>query len=821
MTSWRLNFITSDESFNTSVPDSKEVGFMSIRAPKGNTSALYIPKASPNVIQAMVGESSPDWPDIQELIDYNGQFGCWVSAPPGSSTNYPSYFGGSYITNRGVFQFRNESFNTEKAVTFLVNSPITGEKAGLNVAANTALTEQLAGVDVGITANAIVISGIGADLAELITGVDLTYWTGSHSGTTYKLTLSNGQLMGAPTAIATPQQVGALSGTTLTITGTAGSGTWLYLDFNALVPTANYTTDDTLDEVSYKAALTTALLERLKWIVDIKPSTYMVVTQKSPTEIPTQITLSALGYDKWTIDTQMPAYKNLPVGAALTTLLIGGTHFVALNANNNPSYWAQGVYTLVGSVITDVTANYRTKYIKISGAGSTVGGIDTGISAADPPIIGTVYYVDITGVVAQTTTLKANPNYNQITFSVQETTPITGTVLNGGSFTGSLLPKGQNASGGNIFFPNILPDDATSLVQVFVLRPFDADVGADGFYTGLKLVDPLTSPSPVIYNIVGKRYTQNVVDTLISEGDLGGTLDDNFTPILTLGWNEFAKSNYDKVSVAMEVTGIEDLKPLLFNLRAGNRPLCSFLSARILQPSEYANDQTIVVSARLTGTGQIVNRMLRQDVNTGKTYFATLVGFAGVQYSKIIQDKLGAWAPMYQNISGGYGGQLAAVVIDQEYDLSITDSLGQQIEQTLDQIGLIPLILDPTNGVMLAGQKTTQDPTQLTDWSYFGHTMAFDKARRQIRDNVMFPQIGKPNNPYYQGVRQQQTNAILNQWTSGSSPAWQSATAIVGAVNTPAVMAARDFRLQVDVKVYVYSETVTLIFRNVAQTSSV
>jgi len=805
--SWRFNFITDDESFDVPVPDTNKKGFMVVRAPKGTTAGLYVPKNSPNVIKSMLGDTSADWKDIQELVDYNQQFGCWVSAPPGSSAAYPSLFGGSYLTSRGIFAFRTEPDKTN--LSYEVNAGIGTEQAGLSVAANTVLAAGLAGIDLNVSANEIVISGIGADLAKLLIGIDFIYWP---NGNKYVLSLVGTQLMGAPNATAIPQVVGSLVNGVLTITGTAGNGSWLNLDFNSLVATAPFTDVNlVLDENAYKIALTVALLTKLQWIVDVTKDTYLTIVQKSPTEIPTTVTVSAIGYDKWVYDYRLPAYVDLPTASVLTTLMIGGDTFVAFNPTGNPLYFATGVYKLVGAAIANVTSSFRTRYIKITSAGSTSAGPDAGVTAA---YLNNIFLVGMDLTVTKPATPKVNPAYNAITFNVKEVTT-NGTALNGGTFTGSLAIKGVDSYGQNIAFKNILPDNAVSFVEVIVSRTFDADLDANGWYTKTKIIDTFTNPAPVVYNIVGKRYVTSVASDLISQGILGSANDQRYTAALLDGWNEFAAPAYDVVAVAMEVTGVEDLKPALYALRFATRKLTTFISPRLISQAEFNDPASIIVSGRTTdgGASQLVNEFKRTDTSSGVTYWSSMIGFYGANLTAIIQDKMGAVAPMYAG-ANGYGGLIPADVIEEKWHFDNT------AQKTLNALGLIPVILDPVLGVVAVGQKTTRDPSNVSDWSFLGHSMAFDVVRREIRDGVMTPQLGLPNDPYYQGVRQTGTTSILNRRTSGTRPVWANAESIIGAVNTPDVMAQRDFRIKVRVKVYIFSETVTLDFTNEGQTTT-
>jgi hypothetical protein len=95
--------------------------------------------------------------------------------------------------------------------------------------------------------------------------------------------------------------------------------------------------------------------------------------------------------------------------------------------------------------------------------------------------------------------------------------------------------------------------------------------------------------------------------------------------------------------------------------------------------------------------------------------------------------------------------------------------------------------------------------------------MSFDLCKREIRDNVMRQQIGKPNSPYWQNLRKTQVDAILAKRTSGSMPIWAEATCDVAGVNTPQVLQQRKFAILTRVRVNVFSETIELTFVNEAQ----
>jgi hypothetical protein len=101
--------------------------------------------------------------------------------------------------------------------------------------------------------------------------------------------------------------------------------------------------------------------------------------------------------------------------------------------------------------------------------------------------------------------------------------------------------------------------------------------------------------------------------------------------------------------------------------------------------------------------------------------------------------------------------------------------------------------------------------------SYTDNVSTLASDAREIRDNVMRPQIGKLNNDYYQEMRQTQTETILDRRTSGSNPIWAAAECHIKDVNTVNVKAQRKFAIKVRVQVNVFSEIVELSFENTAQ----
>ena len=95
--------------------------------------------------------------------------------------------------------------------------------------------------------------------------------------------------------------------------------------------------------------------------------------------------------------------------------------------------------------------------------------------------------------------------------------------------------------------------------------------------------------------------------------------------------------------------------------------------------------------------------------------------------------------------------------------------------------------------------------------------MSFDLCKREIRDNVMKPQLMKRISPYYIEKRQNQVNRILAKRTTGDDPIWSYAHSDIAGANNEYTKAQRMFNIPGEVRVYPFSERVRLSFTNLSQ----
>jgi len=856
--SFRLIFLDIDSSFSINDESATIKGYMVVRSPKGTAEPMYFGPGNEGAIHSMIGIPDANHPDIAEAIAYNSEYGIYISAPAGSSEDYASYYGGAYLTTKGSFDFYKVSDKEE--LNFLTAIKLGSEKnkfITLATAPVTTLTDTADLMFPTVGEGVFAINGVSNAIMSNLDHLDFDYWgnnetTSAVSKGVKELTFS---ISGANCTINDGLvQIGAGV--------TQPDGTWnltfgkiqtefntgiIWLDFQDYGNWYKYLgIDKIVGEAAQQAVIltnktkifayvfsgtqfskdngvtytepVTGLKNRFNWVVNIEDISFSAINQKSPTEKETKVTISHIGYDKFYYDSAL-AY----LGTADQTKTVFNTgdannYVIFLDSTNLiPKTIMQYKGAKAGlPVFVDVTnTKFKSKYIRIRNSATA-----TSVSTLD----NTLWYVTSAGVFVQATPEsnnppKVNPLFNSISFSCSEEV-YPGTVTGGGTFTGSLSETGKDSYGSQIYFPMILPDSALSFVEVKVFPNVQLDTMAGmindfGFWTGTRIVDDFgPEVDSYIVQFSGKRYVQHLIEQNVANGMVGcPNGDETFFDVCNMGWMEAFNPKYDECSVFMEPTGIETLKEKLAALRATQK-LSTMISFKVITQADFLDTDSIAITARLTGTAQYVGEFLVKDPYTGKKYWCMPIGDVGVNLSRIMEKKLGGWAPMWQNISGGLGGQLGRSVLKQKWNFTDEDT------QVLDKKGLNPISFSADDGLMILSQKTTQDPTNLTDWSYLGHTMSFDLFKRDMRDNVMRPQIGKPINDYWMNIRQQNADAIMAKRLSGSQPIWSAGKIDIAGVNTDTTKAKRTFMIKATVKVSTFSEKISLTFENVAQTTN-
>ena len=885
--SWRLKFIDIDSSFTMTVADNPLIGYIVARAPKGNVRPTYFPQGNGKAIDALMGLGSSNWPDLLEAKSYNDEYPLYISAPPGTSSVYPSFLGGFYVTKNGLYKFHNVSdkqqledgvgmafkvgvdpgredqFNADFAdrkTRIIIQAPEFTQLEGENEFTDGQFTFKLAENAALILTKDRRLNVTDIDYRTMRNGLvspvgsTLTGW-GDNDGlwefAGQSAILTDFGHPASADVIPLERWIGTDNYEALVI----GSGTreapvpnmeaLMELFQNGFV-----TVDDEIFEISM------GLQNMIDLIVSIQEDTYCYFMQKSPTEIPTTVKLSMIGYDKYRYD-QVFAYapynvsaynssKRLVIqwsGAGNNEVMLDH-EFVALYDPASPAkvkFIGQLAEDDTGYFYEDVTNMFITQYFTMQVA--ITGQVNDALRHR-------FFFVDSDEIIqvlteeemiakygieegpgaykvglADGTAIPGNPLFNALTVSSAEEV-YAGTMTSGGEFTGSLDELGTDTFGSGIFFPEILSDDDMSFIEVRVLKKFGddpEDLDETGFWRHRRIVDPLDMDldgnkiNERSFNIEGSRYASLVMTMNLVQQRTGGIWRPEWTSIIRDGLIEARLPEYDDAYIFMEPTGQETFKTDLRNI-SQDQELAVVISPKILRPNNRgvitaAIAQKELVNGRISqrSNAQYAGEFEVRDPTTFKTYWRQPIGDIACNLVRIIERRYGGWAPAWYNIAGDLGGQLKGTVLRSRYQFE------DEATKILDDKGINPISFTSDDGLMILSQKTTQNPTFKSDWSFLGHSMSFQLCKREIRDNVMRPQIMKPINEYWMSMRQNQIENILSRRTGGSSPIWSYAGVNIHNQQTQVSRSQRNFVIKVDVRVNVFSESVTLIFETLAQ----
>ena len=963
--SWRLLFVDIDSSFSVSTESSTIKGYMVVRAPKGETSPYYFEKGNMTAIYAMIGVPTANWPDLYEAEAFNQEYGLYISAPAGSSKKYPSYFGGAYITSKGLIDFYNVTGKDVIDYTQMVQVGFEDAQGYKKTTVNVIVNPKGVGGSSGYPSNgkidgtkdniALYITGIEAKQWASIQEMGINYWgdetSGFKEGTYYyyvnkvdhKLYVENADgeavtdyycgvwvkaadgtysvIIGGKswilaesslttqTAVLTELENLGIKATStntyentdaplLTLTdlftnienycaNVTSAPKWsevvAYLESGNKLTVTNPEADGTetavadfdeskffnvefvvTDSLGNKTAYTTAesytspvnRYQGLTWLLNVKPFTYGYIVQKSAAEVTTKVSISSIGYDKWLYDVAVPVI----FGPKLTKVSRDFISSIKFNNDDNLFLYCEITYDgttpimpeekavskklklyqynsdaeeslkTLAKTCTDVGEEYETQSLLIYGdyivsmSGEDASGI-TSTNATSLQIDHEILYVvsasnfQIEKEDDENYPLKKDINYNTMTFKVMEEV-YPGEMMNGGEFTGSFNEKGKDSYGANIYWPNVLNDDDMSFIEIHPDKTFDEDLDSHGIYTGTRIVDDkltydLTNtlvPTTYDVKLKGQRYVTHAVEQNIKDGTTGGSWRDEFQMVVKQGWTEAFDSQYDDVYIFMDPTGEEFVHTQHASLVMTHK-LAIAISPKNITKAEFTNPNKITVTGRSKQTAQFAGEFQYYDAYTGKSFWMKPIGDVGLMCARIYDFKMGGWPPAWYNYND-MGGQLPRAVLKARWNFSDTAT------KIMDEKGINPIVYNSDDGLMVTSSKTTQDPNNLTDWSYLEHVMAFLLCKRDIRDNVMRQQIKKPIDEYWMGVRQTQVEAILAKRTTGSNKIWTKAVCDIAGVNNDITKAARKFVIYVKVKVTPFSEYVELQFENVNQTTN-
>ena len=953
--SWRLQFIDIDSSFTINTEASTIKGYMVVRAPKGETNPYYFEKGNQEAIYAMIGVPTSNWPDLYEAEAFNQEYGLYISAPAGSSASYPSYFGGSYITSKGLIDFYNVTGKSLVDYTQMVQVGFENAQgyrdSNVNIIVNPEGVGGASGYSQSVVPDgtkdnvAVYITGITAKVWANVQEIGLNYWGDEKSGFeegvyyysvnktdhklyvedsdgnivtdfycgvwwkadngSYSVIIGGGSWVINNSSFKTGQgtDTNKLSelGFSATSTNSSNNSDAPLLTLTNLLPNVELacamlsSTYHWNDVVSYlekdntyaasgvdintnfldaeiivdidgnKTVYTTPSTyvspknryQGITWLLDIKADTYGYIIQKSPTETATEINISSIGYDKWKYDFAAPliigdlskinrsVLDNLNFNNDDNLFLnIAGTYTNHVLAVPEKSAAAKSIklysynpdldetkYPTAAKASANVGESYLTQSILIYGV-KTLNNNSEAVDSLNENT--TTLQIDHEIVYVESASnfqfeaeddanypLVKDINFNTMTFSVKEEV-YPGEMMSGGEFTGSFDEKGKDGFGANIYWPNVLNDDDMSFIEIHPDKTFDEDLDSHGIYTKKRIVDDKLTydvegnivPTSYSLNLKGQRYATYVANKNVADGTTGGAWRDEFQSIVKQGWTEAFDAQYDDVYVFMDPTGQEFVHTLQASLVDNTHKLAMAISPKLITQAEFANPSKLTVTGRSKQAAQYAGEFQYYDAYTGKSFWMMPIGDVGLMYCRIIERKMGGWAPAWYNYNN-MGGQLPRAILKARWNFSDTAT------KIMDEKGINPIVYNSDDGLMCVSSKTTQDPNNVTDWSEVGHVLAFLLCKREIRDNVMRQQIKKPIDDYWMAVRQEQVETILAKRTVGSNKIWAKAVCDIAGVNTDVTKAARKFIIYVKVKVNVFSEYVLLTFENVGQTVNI
>lgn len=845
--SWRFNFIEENASFSINTADTDIIGYTVVRAPKGNAEPYFIPAGNTEAIKNMIGNPTCHYADIAEAISFNEAFGLYVSCPAGDSKDYHSYFGGQYITKFGLYPFYHVLNKDEPNYEVAIRPG--KEKTLFADVSQSALS--VSSLSDNNTQGTITIAGIPAKVYSKLQYIDFDFWgnkKGAKKGTyRYVLKKAINELHviidDKEVDIAVGSIVKVAASNTYTIIIGTGENTKLmtkipYIDFTELIP---YTQDD-LDSPEITANIRDSLLAgtydnntpedelddtmfsgisaRLNMIVDVRAYTKAFIVQPSQTEVATKVTISGIGYDKWLYDQSLTAVCGLKrdLNEVDFEKYCDSDEGLIMVYNSDVGGPNAGIYQYRqvdsfdddGNEIStmrwvDVTRDYRTQTIY---ARRVVQG-DLGVELP-------LFYIDIDAELINMDpesdvseyVPKKNINFNTIDISCSEDG------ISGGSWHGSLQEGAVDEYGANIFFPDIFPiDESMTFIEMHVIDTFDDCVDKNGFCSITRIIDKIGPGEKSVTNMIsGQRYMTHIVEQNIKDGTIGRTYRNEFFDAINSGIQKCKEPKYDEVNIMFECTGQDSFKSALSGIRHAHK-FTTVISPKIITEAEAKNPKTVVVAGRTRGTAQYVGEFQVKCPYTGKKYWTSPIGDVARMLGIIMNKRYGGVAPMWEN-SDDMGGQLYRNVLKAKFDIDPVDAA-----KIFDEKGLNPIVLDKDDGLMILSGRTTE--LDSGDWSYLGHTMAFDLCEREIRDKVMKPQIGKAIDDYHFDLAEGRIKPILNKRTSGSRAIWNSTAYQIREANTNATRNQRTFVIKVRVKVNPFSEFVTLIFTNVDQETSV
>lgn len=185
---WRFNLFDHNLSQDPEITEAGgTIGYMVVRAPKGQTKGYFFPKGSEDMIKRMIGVPNAHWKDLFEAIAFNRKYDLFISAPAGNSKKYPSYYGGVYNSEVGLLPFyhvtNKDNPNFEVALTpGTEKTKVGAANSTIDIVLNKTVISK--GENKGYEMDkdeqgAIIISGIDQNVMKKMQYIDFNFWGNS------------------------------------------------------------------------------------------------------------------------------------------------------------------------------------------------------------------------------------------------------------------------------------------------------------------------------------------------------------------------------------------------------------------------------------------------------------------------------------------------------------------------------------------------------------------------------------------------------------------------------------------------------------------
>ena len=771
----RLIFKDNDLSFSIPQPSGLQ-GYMVVRAPKGTTTPTYIEANNTNAILELFGSPSSSFSGIKEVIDFNKNFGTWISAPAGVHSGSSNSFGGVYLTTEGsVEPFTSsitESSSGEPNIDYMAGWTVKNQ-------ANTGISPFVNGVTLSY-------DNVGEQL--VVGNIQSKYFNTGKIGTitvsfpkkslptdshlvTFYLPSGGTNLHVSPAGTNTCGTITGTTTLTMNITGDTAETAALYTD---------------LQDAVYMATLVAGDI-KVSWTQNIQDNTIMSFYQNSIRNTAGTFTLNSVDLRPVVVN---PMSSGISISNPILVTPLTSTFTVSGVSSTITPTTPQIIK--VGSVAVVITSTDN----------ATTNGIASKIAAASYGSGWTVTANNNIVTITATTPIiedsRSNPNYNTLSFTYREN-----------SYASIYYQKSFTVS---TDLNNTTPAGESRYVQDVI--------GSNNFIRAVVNKQIYDTASGVIWS----ASTSTIAGFRIVDSSVYSSSTD-LAPTLQQGWDLAGLSLYEDVSLFIDPEFCDSVIPTFASLRGTSSPFSTFVSglritnAAATTLSDNTKATNDLVSKRaglpsLTGLAYYCNELYTSESYTGTSFWTIPVGAMASMLGNIMVSWMGGKAPMWVN-ENNVGGQIVVSSTKQKFSFS-ADML-----DTLDAAGINPIIRSNEYGVMATSQKTSQDSANLTDWSFLGHQMAFDLFKKEMRSSVMIPQIGKAIDTNHMEIRQRQATVILDKRTKGNSAIWDSGAIYIKEVNTADTKLQNNFIIKARVKVNPFSEYVTLILENIPQTGTV